>query len=121
MSSHQLMIIVLATTSAMAEAFGTMTVWKSFKTTAAVAAEIRRLLISDTDEAEAQAASPGFQWTGEVVGQTSRQVYEMRAKLASYLSPILNRLSGDRLTPWGLGAYIAGAGLGLAAAIVAVV
>ena len=115
----KVLIGLFAVTSAACEVFGTWTVWRSFKRTADVAEQIRKHLIDDAETLDIEANSPR-----EMLGQDSAMNIGLhltahRVKTIENLSPIVERLNWDRLTVWGLAAYILGAILGAIAALVA--
>jgi hypothetical protein len=97
-------IIAFASLSAACELFGTLTVLRSFWSTAEVAKQIKRAL------------DPSQNLSDVFSEDTYRQV----SKLNSLLKSIADQIGWDSWTLAGLVAYILGAGFGLAAAILAV-
>lgn len=115
------LITVLLITSAMAEMFGTLTVWKNYNRGARLAA---RLLVEvyAQDEYDASIQNEfGIDPTKVLTYESqNRVIIESAAKLRQLRRDVGKQLQRDWFLTAGLAAYVGGAVTGLAAGLIAV-
>jgi hypothetical protein len=114
-------IIVLAIASGACESFGTWTVWKSFKSTASVASDIKKKLENDSIVQLAESKDVGRSLAMGNPRNVDLEVNNLRSAHREYLGHVTGQLEWNSNTAWGLRAFFASVVFGLLAAVLAVV
>ena len=115
------LILVLTAAAALCEIFGTYTVWRNYDDAARVAEEV----IKQLGQSQSSEPPPRRSLTDSPYGRmSSAQVAQsdanQRRKLREAVGHSMSGLSRNRLSSWGLIAYVVGAIFGMLAALLAV-
>jgi drug/metabolite transporter superfamily protein YnfA len=115
------LIIALTIFAALCETFGTYTVWKNYDSTAKVAEEvIAQLGSSQLSEPPARRSSTERPFGRLSPAQIAESDANQRRMLREAIGHSMSPLRRNRLSTWGLIAYVLGAILGLVAALLAI-
>lgn len=115
------LIIALTIFAALCEIFGTYTVWKNYDATAKVAEQvIDQLGKSQISEPPARRAATDRPYGRMNPAQIAESDANQRRMLREAIGHSMSPLKRNRLSSWGLIAYVLGAILGLVAALLAI-
>lgn len=120
-SAHKIIIVILAALSAACELFGTWAVWNAYQTSVNIGNSIRAAISTGRSIDDAVWSDPNERLALQIRGKVDPGEFQrLKNDYHDTLETLAQPLKKSTLASAGLAAYVAGAILGLAAAIVAV-